>query len=118
MLDEALEHRDHGPALCKRFGTQVDALVVQGPEGGESFGEGLAHGDPTCRDRTLDHALDECAQPCAAPRSTAVEHDRRKIIEGDDAGMDGVFEIVTDIGDPVGPAHDLALGGGGGRARP
>src|SRR5271166_6490421 len=37
---------------------------------------------------------------------------------GDDAGQDGVLPVVTDVGDPVGPAHDLALGRRRGGAGP
>ena len=32
-------------------------------------------------------------------------------VGGDDAGGDGVFEVVAHVGDPVGPRHHLALGG-------
>ena len=39
-------------------------------------------------------------------------------VGGDDAGGDGIFEVVADVGDAVGPAHDLALGRGRGRAAP
>ena len=35
----------------------------------------------------------------------------RKIIRRHDSSMDGVFEIVCTVGDPVGPADDVALDG-------
>ena len=37
---------------------------------------------------------------------------------GHDAGQDGVLPVVADVGDAVGPAHHLALGGRRRRARP
>ena len=45
-------------------------------------------------------------------------HDGRQGGRGDDAAADGVLEVVADVGDPVGPADHLALGGGGCRPGP
>jgi len=43
-------------------------------------------------------------------------HGRGEQPGGDDARPDGVLPVMADVGDAVGPTHDLALGGAGGGA--
>ena len=59
------------------------------------------------------------APSCAARRSPQrARTDSGSRRGGDDAGGDGVLPVVADVGDAVGPAHHLALGGGRGRPGP
>ena len=54
---------------------------------------------------------------CGADR-IAGRTDRGQVGGGDDAGRHGVLEVVADVGDAVGPGHDLALGRGRGGPGP
>ena len=57
-------------------------------------------------------------QQLAAAGAAAVAHQPREHVGSDDAGGHRVLEVVADVGDPVGPADDLALGSPRRRARP
>ena len=61
---------------------------------------------------------DEGPQLAPAGLAAAFGDDARQVVGVDDARGHGVLEVVTDVGDAVGPADDLALGRGGRRARP
>ena len=98
------------------LGAQVDALVVEGPERGQRIGLGLAHADPAGLGDGLDHGGDEAAELGAAPVAHHLDDLGGQVDGGDHAGVDGVLEVVADVGDAVGPGHDLALGRGRGRA--
>ena len=59
--------------------------------------------------RCVDHRRDEGAELVAAALAAPVAHDGGQRVGRDDAGGDGVLEVVADVGDAVGPADDLAL---------
>ena len=69
------------------------------------------HADDAGGADRADHGIDERAQLLAAALSATLADDRGQSVRGDDASRDSVFEIVTDVRDAVGPAHDLALWG-------
>jgi hypothetical protein len=118
VLDQGAQHADHGVALPERGVPQVDALVVTGPEGGERLGLLLFHPD-------LAGAVGGDTTPLMKAPSWALRRSphsatdgQRQLMGGHDAGQDGILPVVADVGDPVGPAHHLALGGRRRRARP
>ena len=119
VLDERPEHLYDRVALAHRRLAQVDALVVAGPEGGERLRRVLLHAHLARAQRGRDHAVDEGAELGAAALAAARADRLRAAGAGaDDAGEDGVLPVVADVGDPVGPADHLALGGRRGGPRP
>ena len=58
-----------------------------------------------------DHPADEGPELLAAGAAADVGHLGGDVGLGDDAGVDGVLEVVRAVRDPVGPADDLALDG-------
>ena len=75
---------------------------------------------PTCPVRRVADTTPAMKAPSwALRRSPQSDADRcGQLVGGDDAGEDGVLPVVADVSDPVGPADDLALGGGRRRAGP
>ena len=61
-------------------------------------------------DRTYD-CPDEGVQLLPASSPAYLDDFVRKIIRRYHPGMDGVLEIMRAVGDPVGPADDMALDG-------
>ncbi len=100
--------------LLDRLGPQVDALVVERPEGVERGGLVVAQGHAPGLGDGLDHGRDEAVELGPAGGAQHLGHLRRQVARVDDACADGVLEVVADVGDAVGPGHDLALGRGGG----
>ena len=58
----------------------------------------------------LHDAGDERSELAAATLTAAGPDRFRKRFGVDDPDMAGILEVVADVGDPVGPAHDLTLG--------
>ena len=57
-----------------------------------------------------DHRADERPELAAASVAATVAHELGQHVRPDDAGVHGVLEVVADVGDAIGPRHDLALG--------
>ena len=118
VLDERAEHADHGLALAQRRVAQVDALVIAGPERRQRLGPLFLHADLAGAERGGDDAHDERAELGAAPLAAQRPDGGGQLVRRDDAGEDGVLPVVADVGDAVGPADHLALGGRRRGARP
>src|ERR1035437_9991066 len=116
VLDKCPKHSDHGLPLGDRTRTQVDVLIVAGPKGRKGFGIGGRHSDPTGLQHRRDHGVDERPQLLAAAFPAAFTHPGREPTGCDDPTLHRVFEIVTDVGDAVGPTDHLPFRGA--RRRP
>ncbi len=64
------------------------------------------------------HGVDERAQLLAASVAAPLAHQGGERSRGDDPALHRVLEVVADVGDPVGPAHHLALRRRRRRSRP
>ncbi len=110
VLDECPQERDHRVGLGPAGGPEVHVLVVEAPERGQRLGVVGVHADSAGDHRGRDHRPDERAElrrPVAA--ATFGDHCRQHL-DAQDPGGDGVFEVVADVGDAIGPRDDLALG--------
>jgi len=103
VLDECTQQIDHRPGLSLRGRSEVDVVVVEAPECGQCFGEWGGHADPAALSGRLDHGDDEGAQLLAPGGAAPTAHQRGEHVGGDDAGGNGVFEVVADVGDAIGP---------------
>ena len=101
-------------------GPQVDVLVVEPAERGEGLGQRLGHADrrPCARWPSTMASMNVASCWRRRGRRTAVDHGRAASAASTMPACDRVLEVVADVGDAVGPAHDLALGRGRRRARP
>ena len=111
VLDECSEQRDHGIGLGAARRAEVDVFVVEPTEHGQGLGVVRIHADPARRNRGGDHGADERAELGRPVAAASFGDDRREHFDPEDAGGDRVFEVVTHVGDAVGPRDDLAFGG-------
>ncbi len=109
VLDEGPQQRDHGVSLGAARRPQVHVLVVEAPEDRQRLGVVGVHPDAARGHRGGDHRPDERAELARPVAPAPFGDDRGKHLGAQDAGGDGVLEVVTDVGDPVGPRHDLTL---------
>jgi hypothetical protein len=58
------------------------------------------------------------AELATAPHAAAIANERGQVVRIHDARRHCVLEVVTDVGNTVGPTHDFALGSTRGRSRP
>jgi len=103
VFDERPQQVDHRPGLSLRGGSEVDVVIVEAPEFGQGLGERGGHADPATLRSRLDHGGDEGAQLLAPSGAAPTAHQRGEHVRGDDAGGDGVFEVVADVGDAICP---------------
>src|SRR5829696_3931752 len=118
IVDQGVENLDHGARLCERGGPHIYALVVERPQGGKGSGFAGGHPDLSLLDDAAGDGAYKGVELLLAAAATNACHVRGQIGLADNARMYGVLEIVRTVGDPVGPAHDLAFGRTGSRARP
>ena len=111
VLDERPEQGDHCVSLLPARRPQVHVLVVELAERRQRFGHVRGHADTSGLGGGRDHGADERAELARPVAPAAFGHDCREHVEAEDAGGDRVLEVVTHIGDPVGPGDHLALRG-------
>ena len=111
VLDQRAQHVDDRARLSQRSGPHVDPLIVERPQRRKSPSFVGWHPDlAVLLDRPYDRP-DERVQLLSPGSSAHLDDLVGKIISSDDPGMDGVLEVVRAVGDPVGPADDVALDG-------
>ena len=94
-------------------------LVVAASEGGQGLGQLLVHAHPAGARAWRATVPSMNARSCCERVSPHVpQHDVGQERRGHDPGRHGVLPVVAEVRDPVGPAHDLALGRGRRGARP
>ena len=76
------------------------------------------HADRPADEGGPHQRIDEGAELGATPGPGTLSHDGGEVLGGHDPSTLGILEVVTDIRDPIGPAHHLAFWGGGSWARP
>ena len=118
VLHQGLEQPQHPLALLHRGGAKVNLLVIEQPEGGQGIGHIVVHADLAVGEGGPHRGADKGGQlqPAGVP-ATLADH-VGQLIGPDQAGGDGIFEVVADVGDTVRPADHLALGAGRRGTRP
>ena len=111
VFDQRLEHGDDPMGLIAGLVSEVDVLVVERPERRERRRSLGGHTDQPGALGCLDHRSDETRQLCATRRAAERSDLLGKVVRSHDAGRHCVLEVVADVGDAVGPRHDLTLGG-------
>jgi hypothetical protein len=109
-LDQAGDEAGGPVGLIDRFGPEVDALVVEGPERGQGLGLGGPHAHHAGGGDGLHHGGDEPVELGAAVCAHHLGDRTGQVPRVHHTGRDRVLEVVADVGDAVGPADDLALG--------
>jgi hypothetical protein len=111
VLDQGLQQVDHLLGLTARRRPQVDVLVVERPEGRQRVCHRRSHRDHAGGRGGVDDRPDERGQLHPTFGTALGGHCFGQHRGRDDPRVYGVLEVVTDVGDAVGPADDLALEG-------
>ena len=86
VLDQCREHVDHGVRLGDRCLAQVDVLVVERAERGQSFGVVWIHPEATGAKRGQHDGVDERSELIASSLPADRRHAVGQPVRGHDAG--------------------------------
>ena len=108
-IDQGSEHRNDGLGLLDRGWAKVDLFVVERPERGEGIGLAGTHADPAGATGGVNHGAHEHRNLIAPPKAAHIAYPARKLGRMHQTGALGVFEVMANVGNAIGPGHDLTL---------
>jgi len=110
VLDQRSQHVDDGGGLGLGGGAQVDVFVVEGPQGGQGLGHGFGHPDHSGAGDGLHQVGDEGPELAGPGPPGPFRHHGRDHVNGHDAGLLRILQIVGGVGATVGPRHHFGFG--------
>ncbi len=111
VLDETAQQGDDRLALCEGLRAQVHALIEEAPQLCQRGRLFLHHPDLAGGRRSLDGGGDEGSDLSGSTVPATLPHECRDLPDVEEAGTEGIVEVMTAVRNPVGEANHATFRG-------